>query len=239
MVLAEQPTMAASINRMGRLRALSQRIVRAYCQLYLGVEAKMAEQVLVVARKLVVTGLDDLAKNLLPPDVVGQLAEVRKIYEELEAKLTSPPTRESVSAIAAQATKLLGAADRIVVLLEKRADASSGGLMNTVGSQRYLSQRLAKSYFLSAAGLGDNTLRDQMSMDKMAFVRNMATLSSSPVNTALIRTELQLGEHQWVLFNAALEREPDTRGLRSVAASSENLLEVMNNLVMHYEAVAK
>ena len=234
-----QPAMATAINRMGRFRALSQRIAKVYCQLHLSVETKLAGQVLETARKLVRTGFDDLAKSPLPADMAGPLADVRKLYEELESKLALPPTRESVSAVAAQADKLLAAANAATVALEKQAKISTGNLVNTAGSQRYLSQRLAKSYFLSAAGLGDKGLRDQMAADKAEFKKNLATLTAATVNTAAIRNELLMGEQQWIFFNAALEREPDTRGLHAVATSSENLLEVMNNLTVQYEAVSK
>jgi len=234
-----QPAMAIAINRMGRFRALSQRIAKAYCQLHLNVEAKAAGQVLETARKLVHSGFDDLAKSPLSADMAGPLADVRKLYEELVAKLVMPPTRESVVAVAAQADRLLVAANTATVALEKQAKISTGNLVNMAGSQRYLSQRLAKSYFLSAAGLSDKAMRDQMAADKAEFTKNMVALSGAQVNTGPIRNELQMGEQQWVFFSASLEREPDARGLRAVATSSENLLEVMNNLTVQYEAVSK
>lgn len=234
-----QAAMATAINRMGRFRALSQRIAKAYCQLHLSVDTKQAGQVLETARKLVRTGFDDLAKSPLPTDLAGPLADVRKLYEELESKLVMPPTRESVGAVTTQADKLLVAANAATVALEKQAKISTGTLVNTAGSQRYLSQRLAKSYFLAAAGLGDKALRDQMVVDKAEFIKNLATLAAAPVNTTTIRNELLMGEQQWIFFHASLEREPDARGLHAVATSSENLLEVMNNLTVQYEAVSK
>jgi len=210
-----------------------------YCQLHLSVQVKGAEHALDAARKLARTGFEDLTKSPLAADMAGPLAEVRKLYEELEAKLVMPPTRESVAAVAAQSDRLLVAANAATVALEKQAKISTGNLVNTAGSQRYLSQRLAKSYFLSAAGLGDKALRDQMAADKAEFTKNMATLAGASVNTSTIRTELTMGEQQWVFFNASLEREPDARGLQAVATSSENLLEVMNNLTVQYETVSK
>lgn len=238
-VALAQPAMATAINRMGRFRALSQRLAKAYCQLHLGVEAKAAEQVLAVARKLARTGFDDLAQSPLAADMAAPLAEVRKLYDELESKLTLPPTRESVGAVAAQANKLLVAANAATVMLEKQAKISTGNLVNVAGTQRYLSQRLAKSFFLSAAGLGDKPLLDQMTADKAEFTKNMATLAGASVNTAAIRNDLVMGEQQWIFFSAALERDPDVRGLRAVATSSENLLEVMNHLTVQYETVSK
>lgn len=238
-VLAQaQPAMATAINRMGRFRALSQRIAKVYCQVYLNVDPLRSGRLLETARKLARTGFDDLAKSSLSADLAGSLAEVRTLYEHLESKLVMPPSRESVSAVATQADKLLVAANAATAALEKLAKISTGNLVNMAGSQRYLSQRLAKNYFLSAAKQEGKALREQVVVDKAEFIKNQVALVGSSMNTTAVRNYLLLGEQQWLFFHAALEREPDARGLRDVAMSSENLLEIMNNLTDQYELLS-
>ena len=51
-----------------------------------------------------------------------------------------------------------------------------------------------------------------------------------------IRSALELGQAQWLFFDAALKRQPDGRGLEEVATTSERLLEVMDGLTALYEA---
>lgn len=233
------PALAAAINRTGRFRALSQRIAKAYCQIHLNVDPSDARQVVETARRLVRAGFDELDKGQWHIDVASQLADVRTFFEGLDSLLVMPPTREAVVAASAQADKMLAAANRATETFEKLSKTSSGALVNTAGRQRYLSQRLAKNYFLLAAGVDDKSVREQMAADAAAFKQGMASLAASPVTNAAIRGELVAGEQQWIFFSAALDRAPDMRGLRAVATTSERLLEVMNNLTVQFEAAVR
>lgn len=233
------PALAAAINRTGRFRALSQRIAKAYCQIHLNVDPSDARQVMETARRLVRAGFDDLARGQWHIDIASQLADVRTLFEGLDSLLVMPPTREAVVAASAQADKMLAAANGATETFEKLSKTSSGALVNTAGRQRYLSQRLAKNYFLLAAGVDSKSVREQMAADAAAFKQGMAILTASPVTNAAIRGELVAGEQQWIFFSAALDRAPDMRGLRAVATTSERLLEVMNNLTVQFEAAVR
>ena len=231
--------LATAINRAGRFRALSQRIAKAYCQIHLNVDPSDARQVLETARRLVRAGFDDLAKSPWHIDIASQLADIRTLFEGLDALLVMPPTREAVAAASAQADKMLAAANSATETFEKLFKTASGALVNTAGRQRYLSQRLAKNYFLLAAGMDGKAVREQMVADAAAFKQGMASLAAASVTNAAIRGELLMGEQQWIFFSAALDRAPDMRGLRAVATASERLLEVMNNLTVQYETAVR
>lgn len=231
--------LASAINLTGRFRALSQRIAKAYLQIHLEVDVTEARLVLEAARKLVRTGFDELAKSQWHIDIDTQLHGVRKLFEGLEGVLVLPPTRESVAAASDQADKMLAAANATTEAFEKLARASSGAVVNTAGRQRYLSQRLAKNYLMSAAGLNAKSAREQMQADAVAFKQGMINLAAAPLTNAAIQDELLAGERQWIFFSAALDRAPDVRGMRAVATTSERLLEIMNKLTTHYEAAAK
>ena len=108
-------------------------------------------------------------------------------------------------------------------------------LVNLAARQRMLSQRMAKNYSLVAAGLSTPKMADQMISDAVEFKQALAILSAAPVTSPSIRSELALGESQWVFFDAALQRQPDARGLQEVATTSERLLEVMDKVTGMYE----
>ena len=59
------------------------------------------------------------------------------------------------------------------------------------------------------------------------------------MSNTTIRSEMTAGEMQWMFLEAALAREPDLRGLRAVASTSERLLGIMDNLALQYEVALK
>ena len=234
-----QLALSTAINRTARFRALSQRMAKAYCQIYLNVLPDQARAVLVSARKLVQLGFADLAKVQWPEDLTLQLAQIEKLAQDLDALLAQPPSKTSVAAVSLQADKMLASADSTTLTLEKLAQTNTARLVSTAGRQRMLSQRLAKNYSLAAAGLTSPKLTDQMISDTIEFKQALVILGAAPVSSPGIRSELALGESQWVFFDAALQRQPDERGLQAVATTSERLLEVMDKVTGLYDMALK
>lgn len=74
-----------------------------------------------------------------------------------------------------------------------------------------------------------------MAGDLDLFQASLKQLAEASVNTAAIRSALEMGQAQFVFFDAAVKRQPDTRGLKDVATTSERLLELMDELAQLYE----
>ncbi len=231
--------LSTAINRTARFRALSQRIAKAYCQIHLNVLPEQSRAVLASARKLVHSGFADLAQAQWSPELSAQLLQVQALAQGLEALLVQPPSKESVAAVALQADKMLLSADVATQSLEKLANTNTARLVNMAGRQRMLSQRMAKNYSLVAAGLSSQAMANQMISDATQFKQALVILGAAPVSSLGIRNELALGESQWVFFDAALQRQPDARGLQAVATTSERLLEVMDKVTGMYDMALK
>jgi hypothetical protein len=234
-----QLALSTAINRTARFRSLSQRMAKAYCQIHLNVLPEQARTVLAASRRLVYFGFADLAKVEWPGDLSSQLEEIHKLALDLDALLMQPPSKEAVAAVSLQADKMLASADSTTQAFEKISKTSTARLVTTAGRQRMLSQRLAKNYSLVAAGLNSQTLANQMISDAIEFKQALVILGASPVSSPSIRNELALVESQWVFFDAALQRQPDARGLQAVATTSERLLEVMDKVTSLYDVALK
>jgi hypothetical protein len=180
-----------------------------------------------------------LATGWFSAQITQQLSATRQEADALLELLESPPSKTSLASISAQADKMLLAANRATESLEASARQPAARLVNLAGRQRMLSQRLAKNYFLIAAGLDSKPLRKELSEDKDAFTKAMALFKSTPLSTPAIHNELSLGQNQWLFFESSLRNKPDDYGLQTVATTSERLLEVMNNLTGLYEAALR
>lgn len=234
-----QIAISMAINRTARFRALSQRCAKVYCQLYLDVLPDNSRDVLAAAQRLIQVGFEDLAKGGFSTDISRQILAIQQEASALNALLASPAKRDSVATVSAQADKMLAVANRATESMESLSKQGSAKLVNVSGRQRMLSQRLAKNYFLAAAGHDQKPVREQLVSDQAEFKQALATLSAAPLSTNSIRNELALGQSQWTFFEAALHRKPDAEALRTVATTSERLLDVMNNLTGLYDAALR
>jgi choline dehydrogenase-like flavoprotein len=231
--------LSTAMNRAGRFRALSQRCAKAYCQLYLDVLPDNARQVLATAQGLVQRGFDDLSKARLSTDAAQQISLLHLEATALNGLLATPVRKEAVAAVSARADTMLAAANKTSQLLEAQSQRGSAQLVNQSGRQRMLSQRLAKNYFLAAAGLHTPQLQEQLGQDRMEFTKNMETLAAAPISNNSIRNELTLCAAQWTFFESAIHHPPSPEALKTVATTSERLLEVANNLTQLYDAALK
>ena len=231
--------LSTAINRTARFRALSQRMAKAYAQLFLGVLPDLAREVLTTARQLVHSGFDELDQHEWPADVAKLLAEVRTQSGRLEALTARAPTKELVVQVAVQSDRMMDAANAATLALEKLAQGGTAKLVNLAGRQRMLTQRMAKNYNLQALGLDSKAARDLLGADAQEFKRALDELGKAPISTPAIRAQLDLAQGQWVFFDAAVQHQTDKRGLETVATTSERLLEVMNRLTDLYEVALK
>ena len=239
-----QMGLSGAINYAGWVRALSQRMAKAYCQQYLQVQPAAAVDVMGLARKMVQTGSGELARGMQsgqwPAEVGRQLAEVQKQFALLNQMTSAPATTTAlVAAASEQADRTLLIAQAVTEAIEKMAQAPSARLVNLAGRQRMLSQRLAKNYFLSAAKVDYKVVQAQLASDAADFRQALQTLKAAPVSTSSIRNELELADSQWLFFESALRRPADDAGLNAVATTSERLLGVMDKLTGLYDAALR
>lgn len=234
-----QISTALAINRAARLRALSQRGTKLYAQQLLDVMAQNARDNLGIAQKLIQLSLDDLSRAAISGATASQFASVTQNANSFTSILTTTPSQESLARINSAADRLLAEADKLTGMLEASSKQRSAKLINTSGRQRMLSQRLAKNYFLTTSGIETPIIRAQLSDDRSEFKANFDALNAAPVSTPAIRNDLQLLQAQWTFFDLAISRKADPESMRTVATTSERLLEVSNSLTNHYETALR
>jgi len=232
-----QITLSSAINKAGRQRMLSQRMVKSYCQ--------VGQQILVdKSRKQLQDSIALFEAQLLELRQVAPNQETQTAVTKMEALwgpfkgvVSKAPTKEDGKKLIGMSEELLQAAQKTTLLLQDAAGTQAGRMVNIAGRQRMLSQRMAKFYMQKRRGFNSSEVNDGLEQARNEFKGAQQELLDSPQNTPAIRKELELAKMQWVFFENALAQDSaqDPTFAVNVATSSERILEVMDRVTGLYE----
>jgi len=154
---------------------------------------------------------------------------------------TGPVNLDGLKQIATMSEQLLDLAQLGTTQFATLSGTQSGKLVALAGRDRMLSQRISKFYFLQAAGLQSAQITAEIEAERKEFVANMQILKKSPENTKAIQSALGLAETQWLFFDMGLQSAKNSQDLanqrNNVAVASENIFQVMDQLVASYTSL--
>ncbi|HZN48177.1 MAG TPA: type IV pili methyl-accepting chemotaxis transducer N-terminal domain-containing protein [Ramlibacter sp.] len=229
--------LSQAINRAGKMRALSQRLSKAYVQGSLGVLPERARDILAASRQLMSSILAELGAAPLAPETRRLLQALEKDCQGLLENVALP--RKDVLEVARSADVVLESADRLTKAFEAQSIGGNARIVNVAGRQRMLAQRAARAYFLSAAGHDTQAVRAQLAGARSEIAQGLAGLQAAPISTPAIRNELELARSQWLFYEAALAKAASPDALQTVATTSERVYEVMDNLTSLYDSALR
>ncbi len=227
----------AAVNKAGRQRMLSQRIVKAYCQIGLDIAPEASRTQLRQALSLFESQLQDLVAHAPDPTLKGALEELDREWRPFKSVALGPVDREGARRLHGLDETLLEAADRVTRLFETTASPALGRLVNVAGRQRMLSQRLAKLYMLRRWNIESARIEADAAAARAEFSAALETLRSAPQNTSAIEKEISVITLQWEWFQAALELDGAYSYALVVADASESILESTDRLTRMYEGL--
>lgn len=233
-------TAAAAINKAGRQRMLSQRLAKAYLMVALGVQAEDGRRILAQSVTQFDAQLAELQAFAPGDDVKAAAAALEREWKPYRAALTGRPDLRGAQEIYGMSDTVLEAAHRLTLACERMSPSPSARTLLISGRERMLSQRLAKYYLFMLANLNTPAARMEFRMTRGEFVQGLSQLAASPFTTATLRPKLEKVSTEWLEYERALGREGSApkSAAAEVAARSESILELLEDLVAGYEAGA-
>lgn len=228
---------ADAINRAGRLRMLSQRIVKLYALAASGVEAAGSRALLADSGVQIDQSLVLLDRTLSRPTFGDLIDAVQATWAQLQASLVSAPVAGRLQAVDQDAERLLELSDRLTQALENAGLAPTLHVINISGRQRMLAQRLAKLALLrqGPALSATEPLPAELSPTAEAFERGLAYLKDIPLSTPAIREATAAADLRWQEMLAGVRGGVAPSARVTLAAASEALLELFDQLTREYE----
>jgi two-component system, response regulator PdtaR len=232
---------AEAVNRSGKLRMLSQRLVKFCALRLLDAAAPANGPLLADTAAQIASNIAALGKSLSKATFGDLLEAVEAAWPPLRELVCTQPLAASTTAqlidIDRLAEVLLQQAEQLTRHLETAGLVTTLHVINVSGRQRMWSQRFAKQALLGVllTGAPAQAARDDLERTAEAFGEAIDYLKGIPLSTRDIRESLASAEHSWTALVAASRQAKSANGQRGVGESSEALLALFEQLTDQYE----
>jgi AmiR/NasT family two-component response regulator len=228
---------AEAVNRAGKLRMLSQRLVKFCALRLLDNAAPSNAQPIADSTAQIEANIAALGKSLSKATFGDLLDSVEAAWPPLRALVSAPLTTQQVADLDARAEHLLAQADQLTRHLETAGLVTTLHVINLSGRQRMWSQRFAKQALLGVLFTGEaaQAAREDLETTAVAFGQSMDYLKGIPLSTRDIRESLASAERAWGTLVQSSKQAKSASGQRAIGESSEALLALFEQLTDQYE----
>ena len=227
-----------AIDVSGQQRMLSQRIVKAWCQIGLNVQPELSRKQLDASIRRFEDNLRLLEQEPKTSKTKSAFAGVKAAWEPLRRAATGVIRQSDAEQLNLRAEDVLLAAERLTHAFQDQTILPVGRWVNLAGRQRMLSQRLVKLYMLQQWDVNDSALREEIERVQNEFsgaLENMQQHATQP----LLSAELGRLALQWEWIQTVLATEGAESFRLIMAEGGELVLLAAENIVSIYQKRAQ
>ncbi len=229
--------LSEAINKAGRQRMLTQRIVKSYLQMGQDVRYRVASKHLNESVALFELQLSQLKAFTQDPETQRGLALVEKLWTPVKTIATGPVQREQAEALRESAEKLLVAAHQVVLMLADQSSNNQGHLVNIAGRQRMLTQRMGNLYMLMSWKFENDVYTQDYQTATQEFEKALQELNNANENTPPIKELLTQVNQNWNMYKLSNRMGNDEYVPGLVARMLDKILALMNDVTGMYAAL--
>ncbi len=227
-------SMGDAINKAGRQRMLTQRMVKSYLQVGQKVKLGAALEQRESAVELFEVQLAELKSFAKTDKEKNTTSLIYSLWGPVKEIIMDEPTKDGAEELEELAEILLTTSHKFVLLLAMRSGSKAGHIVNISGRQRMLTQRMAKFYLFRSWGMERPEYLEGYVKAEEEFRDALKELKTNPFNTPEIMANLAIVEKNWRVFSLSKLVGSDQFVPAIVVRSLDIILEKMNTITGMY-----
>jgi hypothetical protein len=217
-----------TVSTSGKQRMHSQRVLKAYSQLGLGIAPEKAGAVLAASLNELKSNNAELRSSAKEPNQAA-LQSQAALIEKLSEVTSSPPNPASLQRAVQISEELLNNAESLTQGLIKSGNEAPAAMVNLAARQRMLSQRAAGSY-LAYQTLKSPELKARALKATADFKIAISAFDDAKAEFPQVADRIEMSRVQMVFFENALNNidNPTKEQFTTIATTSERILGEMD-----------